>query len=85
MPTVSRFFGIVIFLNYRDHQPPHFHARYGDDEVTVEIEGGAVTGTMSKRALRLVLEWADLYQDELMRNWTLARDHKPLDPIPPLT
>ena len=46
MPTVSRFFGIVVFLNYRDHPPPHFHAAYGGDEVTVEIYGGAVTGTM---------------------------------------
>ena len=85
MPTVSRFFGIVVFLNYRDHQPPHFHATYGDDEVTVEIQGGAVTGTMSKRALRLVLEWAELHEAALMRNWTLAREHKPLEPIPPLT
>ena len=40
---------------------------------------------MSKRALRLVLEWADLHEDDLMRNWTLARDHKPLEQIPPLT
>jgi hypothetical protein len=40
---------------------------------------------MSKRALRMVLEWADLHEDALMRNWQRARDHKPLDPIPPLT
>ena len=85
MPTVSRFFGIVVFLNYRDHAPPHFHARYGDGEVTVEIEGGAVAGRMSKRALRLVLEWAALHEDDLMRNWTLARERKPLEPIDPLT
>ena len=85
MPTVSRFFGIVVFLNYRDHEPPHFHARYGDDEVTVEITGGAVMGTMSKRALRLVLEWADLNEAALMRNWELARGHRALEPIPPLT
>ena len=85
MPTVSRFFGIVVFLNYRDHAPPHFHARYGEDEVTVEIGGGAVTGRMSKRALRLVLEWAALYEDELMRNWDLARENKPLEQIDPLT
>ena len=83
MPTVSRFFGTVIFLNYRDRQPPHFHA--GKDEMTVEIHGGAVTGTMSRRALRLVLEWADLHEAALMRNWILAREHKPLEPIPPLT
>ncbi|MEM1094628.1 MAG: DUF4160 domain-containing protein [Bacteroidota bacterium] len=85
MPTVSRFFGIVIFFNYRDHAPPHFHARYGEDEVTVEIQGGAVTGRMSRRALRHVLDWADLHQDALMRNWRLAREQKPLEPIPPLT
>lgn len=85
MPVVSRFFGIVIFLNYRDHEPPHFHARYGEDEVTVEIKGGAVRGSMSKRALRMVLEWVELHEDALARNWDLARAHKPLEPIPPLT
>ena len=85
MPTVSRFFGIVVFLNYRDHSPPHFHARYGEDEVTVEIKGGTVTGKMSKRALRLVLEWAALHEDDLMRNWNLARARKPLEAIEPLT
>ena len=53
MPTVSRFYGIVIFMNYNDHLPPHFHARYQDQEVIVEIEAGIVTGKMSKRALRM--------------------------------
>ena len=85
MPTISRFFGIIIFINYRDHAPPHFHARYGEDEVTVEIQGGRVTGTMSKRALRMVLEWASLHEAELLWNWQLAREHKALDQIPPLT
>ena len=85
MPTISRFFGIVIFINYRDHAPPHFHARYGEDEVTVEIRGGAVTGSMSKRALRMVLEWADLHEDALIRNWQLACEHKPLEQVPPLS
>ena len=50
MPVVSRFYGIVVFLNYNDHNPPHFHARYQDQEVIVEIQSGLVTGTMSKRA-----------------------------------
>ncbi len=85
MPTLARFFGIIVFLNYNDHAPPHFHARYGEDEVTVDITGGAVTGTMSKRALKLVLEWASMHEDELIRNWDLARERKPLEPIPPLT
>jgi len=69
MPTISRFFGIVIFMNYNDHPLPHFHGRYQDQEVTVEIETGLVQGRMSRRALRMILEWSEKYQQELMNNW----------------
>jgi len=51
MPEICRFYGIVIFMSYNDHAPPHFHARYQDQEVTIEIETGIVQGTMSRRAL----------------------------------
>ena len=42
MPEVSRFFGIIIALYYNDHAPPHFHAKYGEDEATIIIETGEV-------------------------------------------
>ena len=84
MPTISRFYGIVIFMNYNDHLPPHFHARYQDQEITVEIESGLVEGRMSKRALRMVLEWADVHQSELQQNWERARQRKALSEIAPL-
>ena len=45
MPELSRFLGIVIAMYYRDHGPAHFHAIYGDSEITVEIESGRVNGT----------------------------------------
>lgn len=32
MPEISRFYGIIIRMYYEDHNPPHFHAVYGDDE-----------------------------------------------------
>jgi hypothetical protein len=85
MPTLSRFYGIVIFMNYNDHQPPHFHARYQDQEVLVEIDTGVVQGKMARRALQMIFEWAEKYQNELRRNWELARARKPLEPIPPLS
>jgi hypothetical protein len=85
MPVVSRFYGIVVFLNYNDHNPPHFHARYQDQHVLVEIESGLVTGTMSKRALQLLFEWYEQHRDELMENWERARERKPLLPILPLS
>jgi hypothetical protein len=84
VPTLSRFYGIIIFMNYNDHNPPHFHARYQDQEVTVTIETGIVQGEMSRRALEMVFEWSEKYRDELLRNWDLARARKPLRPIPPL-
>lgn len=84
MPEISRFYGIVIFMNYNDHEPPHFHARYQEQEVTIEIETGIVQGKMSKRALRMAIEWFEKPQDELTQNWELAKRRQPLQKISPL-
>jgi hypothetical protein len=84
MPVISRFFGIVIFMFWREHAPPHFHAKYGDEEVTVEIETGAVTGKISARVITLVQEWRELHRGELLENWRLAQQRRPLNRIPPL-
>jgi hypothetical protein len=84
MPVISRFSGIVIFMNYNDHPPPHFHARQGGDEVVVYVEVSRIHGTMSVRALRMVLDWTDQNREALLDDWNLARERKPLKPIPPL-
>ncbi len=84
MPVISRFFGISIVMYHRDHQPPHFHAKYGEAEATVEIETGISEGILSRRVLQLVNEWRELHQPELLEDWQLARANKPLKPIPPL-
>lgn len=84
MPEISRFLGIVIALFHREHGPPHFHAKYGDYEITVNIETGVVTGQFPPRALRHVLEWYDLHRTALMQNWDLAQERQPLNKIPPL-
>lgn len=84
MPEISRFLGIIIAMFYRDHAPPHFHAKYGEYEVTVEIDSGVVSGQFPKRALAHVLEWYDLHRAELRENWARAKERKPLAKIPPL-
>lgn len=84
MPEICRFYGIVIFMNYNEHEPPHFHAKYQDQEVSIEIGTGIVRGQMSKRALRMLFEWSEIYQEELKENWNLARQRKPLCKIFPL-
>jgi len=84
MPIISRFFGIVIYIYWRDHPTPHFHAKYGDDEVKVEIKSGLVKGNMSKRALAMIQEWRKLHEEELLENWERAASKKPLNRIQPL-
>ena len=67
MPEISRFLGIIIAMYYNDHSPPHFHARYGDDEIRVNIENGKIlSGEFPRRAQRLVLEWLDIHRAELL-------------------
>ena len=84
MPEISRFLGIVIRMYYRDHAPPHFHAEYGEHEITVEIDSGVVEGRFPRRALSAVLDWYQLHQAELANNWELARQEQPLNRIEPL-
>ena len=84
MPEISRFLGIVIAMYYRDHAPPHFHALYGEHEVTIDIASGAVNGSFPRRALAHVQEWRILHRDELLNTWILARASKPLPRIEPL-
>ncbi|MCK4422441.1 MAG: DUF4160 domain-containing protein [Candidatus Omnitrophica bacterium] len=84
MPVISRFFGIAIYFLWRDHAPPHFHARYADDEIVVNIESGVVTGTMPNRALRMIEEWRQLHKAELLEDWKRAEQKKSLLPINPL-
>ena len=85
MPEISRFFGIIIRMLANEHAPPHFHAVYGEYEVTVTIDEGVVTGRFPGRPLRLVLEWRDLHQAELAANWDRLRAGHAPHPIPPLS
>ena len=85
MPEISRFYGIVIKMFFDDHNPPHFHAIYGEHEVLVDINTFAVfAGLLPPRALGLVIEWATLHRDELISDWERARDQSPLIKIEPL-
>jgi len=84
VPEISRFLGITIAMYYRDHAPPHFHAIYGEFEVTVAIASGHAMGDMPRRAMAHIQEWRQLHVDELLRAWRLAQDRCPLPTIEPL-
>jgi hypothetical protein len=85
MPTISQFYGILIRMFYDDHAPPHFHAQYGDAKAIVDIARlEVIEGELPRRARQLVLDWAELHQAELLRNWDLCLRHEAPVAIAPL-
>ena len=70
---------------FNDHQPPHFHALYGDNEALIVIDTLATyRGALPRRAQALVLEWAVLHRDELREAWALTQSGQVPKPIEPL-
>jgi hypothetical protein len=88
MPRISSFFGITIamFWNERNHPIPHFHAEYAGRTASIGIaEGTVIAGSLPRRQLGLVKQWAALHREELLANWERARQDEPLDRIDPLS
>ena len=86
MPTICRFYGIVIRMYFDDHAPPHFHAVYGEFHATIDIaQTRVLQGGLPKRALELVVEWGELHRDELAANWRLCQEKSApleIEPLP---
>ena len=82
MPTIAQFYGIVIVMFYDDHNPPHFHARYGKAKAVVRIADGEIlAGALPPTARRLVRDWALARRAELEENWRRAMQHQELERI----
>ena len=84
MPEISSFYGIVIYMYFNEHNPPHFHVKYADFNAIVTIEDGIVTGSLPRRALNLVYDSLDLHKDELMENWRRLENCESFLKIEPL-
>jgi len=85
VPRISEFFGISIYMYWGDHGPPHFHARYAGRKASITVDELSVLhGSLPKRALDLVIEWAALHQDELRAAWERAAKNETPESIAPL-
>jgi hypothetical protein len=81
MPEITRFYGIIIKLFFGDHPPPHFHALYGEHLALFNINTlEMIEGDLPPRAKKLVVEWAEKYQDELQTIWK-TQEFKKLPPL----
>lgn len=78
-------YDILFTMYYDDYNPPHFHAEYNGNKAIIEIDTArCIKGALPSRQLKLILAWCVLHQDELMQNWELSKDGKPLNRINPL-
>lgn len=85
MPEISRFYGIIIRMYFKDHVPPHFHAEYQGYKAEYDIRTfEIIAGSLPTRANALVLEWASIHREELNRNWNKTQTPEELEKIKPL-
>lgn len=85
MPTISTFYGLVIQMFFKDHAPSHFHVKYAEHKAIIDIQNlMLMEGRLPRRALGLVLDWAELHQHELLTDWQLCQAMQNPKPIAPL-
>ncbi len=88
MPTISVFYGIVIYLYFFDnqkHQMPHFHAKFQNQQAAISIHDGTVLdGEITAAKMKLVQAWLEIHREELLADWELAVNGQTPFPIEPL-
>ena len=84
MPEICRFFGIIISKFADDHNPPHFHIRYGDYNAIITLDKGIVKGEIPGNVLKQVFRWMDLHKTELSENWNRLQNGQDIKKINPL-
>jgi hypothetical protein len=77
MPEICRFYGVVVYMFYNDHIPPHFKVKYGEFEANILIENGnLMNGDFPLSKLKLVHAWLEIHRDEIMQIWHSKHSRK---------
>jgi len=85
MPELSRFLGIVVYMYFNDHNPPHFHVEYGEYKAAIVINSLKIfEGDLPSRILGYVIEWASMHKQELINVWDMLQSVGKYFKIPPL-
>ena len=84
MPEISKFFGIIVSLYWRDHNPPHIHFTYGDYECSISVLDRVVDGKAPSKVIAKVNEWMNLHEAEILTLWEKAQKGEKIGRIEPL-
>jgi shikimate kinase len=82
------FYGVIVLMYYfdnRQHQLPHIHVKYAEEEAVIGIPGGEILeGSLKSSKMKLVQAWIEIHREELMANWHLAINGEAVFKIEPL-
>ncbi|MEI7844106.1 MAG: DUF4160 domain-containing protein [Gallionellaceae bacterium] len=88
MPSISMFYGIVIYLYFFDderHKLPHIHAKYQGQDASFSISDGMLlSGSIPPAKAKLVVAWMEIHRESLQADWELAVNGQTPFPIEPL-
>jgi hypothetical protein len=84
MPSLSMFYGIIIYMYKDDHYPPHIHARYQGEEARYDLDGNLIEGKLPKKKHKMVEAWIAIHEDELKANWIMINEKDEICKIEPL-
>ena len=84
MAEIARFYGIIISMFGNEHNPPHFHIKYGHYRAVYTLKNGIIKGEIPVNVVKKVIEWVETHQEELAQNWELLQNGKEINKIEPL-
>ena len=73
--------GILIYIYAFDHNPPHLHVRSGDGEFTITIKDRLVEGVARSKTIKLVNEFIDVHEKEIMSIWEKAQKGEKIEKV----
>lgn len=84
MPEICRFYGIVIYLYWKDHNPPHIHFTYGNYVCSISVIDRVVDGQAPAKVIAKVNEWIDVNENAILSLWEKAQRGEQIEKLEPL-
>lgn len=83
MPTIAKFYGLVIKMYFQqsEHNPPHIHVIYGEYIGVIDLQQKKmIEGDLPTKAQALAIEWTTIHVAELLQIWNTQK----FTTLPPL-
>lgn len=81
MSAIDIIRGILIYMYGQDHNPPHLHIKDGGNWFIITIKDRMVTGTASYKTIRIINEYIDEHETQLLEIWDKAQKGETIEKV----